>query len=423
MKAGRPRVAVVGAGVAGLTAAHVLHRSHEVTLFEADDRLGGHAHTHDVDTAGGLRLAVDSGFIVHNDRTYPTLTRLFDELGVATRPTGMSLSVRCDGCGLEYSGGQGPGGLLAQGRSVLRPRFGRMLLEVKRFHRGAATLLAQPGESDLTTAEFLRQGRYSEYFGRHFLTPLIAAVWSCGPGTARRYPARYLFAFLDHHGMLAIGGSPRWRTVVGGSRTYVRRIERELPDVRTGTPVRSLTRSGGGVRVRDSADRVSAFDAAVVATHPDQALALLADPTPAEKAVLGAFDYSPNPVVLHTDPVVLPVSERARAAWNYRMDHCASDARDVRITYDLTRLQGLDVPERYLVSLHLGEGEVDPGRVLARAEYAHPQYTPASVAAQAGLPGLNDSVTAFAGAYHGWGFHEDGARSGLAAALALGGRW
>jgi predicted NAD/FAD-binding protein len=393
-----------------------------VTLFEADDRLGGHAHTHDVEAGPGLKLAVDSGFIVHNERTYPTLLRLFAELGVATQPTDMSLSVRCDGCGLEYSGGQGAGGVLAQNRSLLRPRFGRMLVEITRFHRQAAALLASEGD-DGTTAEFLRAGGYSPYFTQHFMTPLIAAVWSCGPSTALRYPARYLFSFLDNHGMLSVSGSPRWRTVAGGSRTYVRRVERALGDVRTATPVRSLVRTPAGVEIRDSADRVSVFDAVVVATHPDQALTLLADPSPGEKAALGAFTYSVNPAVLHTDPVVLPVSERARASWNYRMDRCDSGASDVRITYDMTRLQRLDVPERYLVSLHLPEGEVDPGRVLARMEYAHPQYTPESVAAQAGLPALNGPVTAFAGAYHGWGFHEDGARSGLAAAVAVGGRW
>jgi predicted NAD/FAD-binding protein len=357
------------------------------------------------------------------------LLRLFDELGVQTQPTDMSLSVSCDGCGLEYSGGQGAQGILAQGRSLVRPRFVRMLLEITRFHRHAARVLADDGlAADRTMAEFLTEGGYSAYFTAHFVTPLIAAVWSCGAQTALQYPARYLFAFLDNHGMLAVGGSPQWRTVVGGSRSYVTRAVKELAAVRTGTPVRSVTRrmpstGWAAVEVRDDADRISEFDAVVIATHPDQALALLTDARAGERAALGAFGYTMNPTVLHTDPSVLPRSPRARASWNYRMPSCRGSAEQVRVSYDLTRLQRLGTPERYLVSLNVRPGEIDPGRVLARMDYAHPQFTPGSVAAQKLLPGLNDSVTAFAGAYHGWGFHEDGARSGLAAAVALGGTW
>lgn len=439
--AGRPRVAVIGSGVSGLTAAYVLRVSHEVTLYEADDRLGGHADTHDVTDPAGRALAVDTGFIVHNARTYPTLLRLFAELGVATQETDMSMSVRCDGCGLEYSGGQGAGGVLAQGRSLVRPDFLRMLVEAKRFHRHARRVLATDplAGGDRTTAQFLADGRYSPFFIAHFMTPLIAAVWSCGPDTALRYPARYLFAFLDNHGMLSVSGSPRWRTVVGGSRSYVQLAVKELAAVRTGTPVRSITRTGpvgapgspgasgaGPVEIRDAAGTSARFDAVVVATHPDQALRLLADPTPAETAALGAFSYTANPAVLHTDTSVLPRSRRAQASWNYRMPDCSGRARNVEVTYDMSRLQQLDTHERYLVSLNagrLGGPDGDAAAVLARMDYAHPQYTPGSVAAQALLPALNDGVTAFAGAYHGWGFHEDGARSGLAAAISLGGAW
>ena len=446
----RRRVAVIGSGVSGLTAAYVLRNSHEVTLFEADDRLGGHADTHDVTDPGVGALAVDTGFIVHNERTYPTLLRLFDELGVRTQPTDMSLSVRCDGCGLEYSGGQGIGGILAQNRSLLRPRFVRMLSEINRFHRHANHVLAEseqteqtgtrteqtdpagprtgPSVDDLTMAEFLVQGGYSPYFTAHFITPLIAAVWSCGAQTALQYPARYLFTFLDNHGMLSIGGSPQWRTVVGGSRSYVQRAVKELAVVRTGTPVREIIRrtpslGTAAVEVRDAADRVGEFDAVVIATHPDQALSLLTEPTAAERAALGAFRYTSNPAVLHTDSSVLPRSPRARASWNYRMPSCSGAAEQVRVSYDMTRLQQLPTQERYLVSLNVQLSDVRPDRVLARMDYAHPQFTPGSVAAQRGLPDLNDGVTAFAGAYHGWGFHEDGARSGLAAAESIGGIW
>jgi predicted NAD/FAD-binding protein len=416
-------VAVIGSGVSGLTAAYVLRTSHEVTLFEAAGRLGGHADTHDVLDPQGQALAVDTGFIVHNSRTYPILLRLFDELGVATQETDMSMSVRCDGCGLEYSGGQGAGGVLAQNRSLLRPDFLRMLLEIRKFHREARALLAEPEAETLTMGDFLAKGRYSSYFAAHFVTPLIAAVWSCGPQTALQYPARYLFAFLDNHGMLSVGGSPRWRTVTGGSRSYVQRAVKELAEVRLGTPVRSISRPRPSVvEIRDDQSRVEEFDAVVVATHPDQALRLLADPSAAESAALGAFVYTANPALLHTDPSVLPRSRRAQASWNYRMGSCAGGAETVEVSYDMTRLQRLPTQERYLVSLN-AEGRLSPGRVLERMDYAHPQYTPESVAAQALLPGLNDGTTAFAGAYHGWGFHEDGARSGLAAAISLGGSW
>lgn len=434
----RPRVAVIGSGVAGLTSAYLLRTSHEVTLFEADDRLGGHADTHDVIGADGIRLAVDTGFIVHNARTYPTLLRLFDELGVATQETDMSMSVRCDGCGLEYSGGQGAGGVLAQWRSLVRPNFLRMLVEVKRFHRQARLVLASADQTaaDQTMAEFLRDGAYSRYFISHFVTPLIAAVWSCGPATALQYPARYLFVFLDNHGMLSVSGSPRWRTVVGGSRSYVQLAVKELTEVRTGTPVRSVTRlvnataspraEQGRVEIQDAAGRLERFHAVVIATHPAQALRLLADPTPAESAALGAFSYTANPALLHTDTSVLPRSRRAQACWNYRMPDCSGQAQNVEVSYDMTRLQRLATTQRYLVSLNAAaapDGGPAAQAVLERMAYAHPQYTPQAVAAQALLPALNDAVTAFAGAYHGWGFHEDGARSGLAAAISLGGGW
>ncbi|GIH26389.1 amine oxidase [Acrocarpospora phusangensis] len=403
----RGTAAVIGSGVAGLTAAYVLSRDRDVTLFEADGRLGGHAHTHDV--AG---LAVDTGFIVHNDRTYPLLTRLFAELGVATQPSEMSMSVRCDGCGLEYAGGKGGAGLFAR---PPRPGYLRMLAEVPKFHRTARRLLADGDDRPLAEVA----GSFSAYFTAHFLTPLVAAVWSCPPALTGRYPARYLFRFLDNHGMLAVKGSPRWRTVAGGSRTYVERAAKGLA-VRTSTPVRALTRHPDGVEIRDDGDEVHRFDAAVVATHPDQALRLLAEPTAGERAVLGAFRYARNPATLHTDTAVLPRARAALASWNYRMPGCAADAGGARISYDLTRLQRLETGERYLVTL--GE-EIADEHAIARMVYEHPVYTPESVAAQARLPGLSTGRVAFAGAYHGWGFHEDGCRSGVRAARTLGSRW
>ncbi|ABL84034.1 MULTISPECIES: FAD-dependent oxidoreductase [unclassified Nocardioides] len=408
-------VAVVGSGVAGLTAAYVASHSARVTLFEADDRLGGHADTHLVDDPVAGPLAVDTGFIVHNERTYPTLLRLFGELGVATQDSEMSMSVRDDATGLEYAGALGPRGLFPGGRNLASPAYLRMLTEVPRFHR-----LARELRDDLTLGAFLERHGFSAYFRRHFMEPLVAAVWSCDPAVATEYPARYLFAFLRHHGMLAVTGSPQWRTVTGGSREYVRRVAGALDEIRTDTKVASVQETPQGVEVTDGNGAMTRYDAVVIATHPDQALAMLADPTPARREVLGALGYSHNVALLHTDTTLLPRADRARASWNFRRP--LDERGRVTITYDLTRLQRLPTPTRYLVTLG-GEDLVDPGTVIARMEYEHPLYTPASVAAQQRLPELDSDRVAFAGAYHGWGFHEDGARSGRAAAERLGFRW
>ncbi len=414
------RVAVVGSGVSGLTAAYVLGRSGaEVTVFEKDARLGGHADTHDVLDRRGHTQRVDTGFIVHNERTYPVLLRLFAELGVATQDSDMSMSVRCDECGLEYAGAKGVKGLFAV-KAGARPAYLRMLGEVLRFHRSARAVLAGP-ESEETLDAFLDRGGYSRYFRDHFMTPVVSAVWSCPPTTAGLYPARYLFSFLDHHGMLRVTGSPQWRTVVGGSRAYVEKLAKEIHAIHTSAAVTSVRRVEGGVElVADGAPQV--FDAVVVATHPHQALALLAEPTAAQSEVLGAITYTANPTVLHTDTSLLPRSSRAQASWNYVMDRCHGDASAVLVSYDMNRLQSLDAPERFVVTLN-GVDRIDPTTVVDRMEYEHPAYTPESVAAQKRLPSLNDGVVAFAGAYHGWGFHEDGARSGLEAARSLGADW
>ncbi|MFJ5640363.1 NAD(P)/FAD-dependent oxidoreductase [Streptomyces sp. NPDC093223] len=418
-----PRTAVVGSGVAGLTAAHVLGRTHHVTLYEADDRLGGHAHTHELTSPHDGRVhRVDSGFIVHNRRTYPHLLRLFDELGVPTQESEMSMSVRCEGCGLEYAGARGPAGLFAQPRNLLRGRYLRLLAEVPAFHRAARRLLAAGGEDTLTLGAFLDREGFSGYFRAHFVTPVVSAVWSCDAATAQRYPAAYLFRFMEHHGMLSVSGSPVWRTVRGGSREYVDRIAKQLPEVLTGTPVRAVRRHDRGAEVTAADGTSRSYDAVVIAVHPDQALRLLADPTDTERAVLGALPYTRNETLLHTDTRLLPRAAGARASWNYLMPSCAAGADRVRVSYDMNRLQRLDATETFVVTLG-GEDRVDPGRVLARMVYEHPLYTPESLAAQRRLPELNSPVCAFAGAYHGWGFHEDGCRSGAEAAAALGARW
>jgi predicted NAD/FAD-binding protein len=421
------RIAVVGSGVSGITAGYVLARTDHVTLFEADDRLGGHADTHLVVPPSGPPAGVDTGFIVYNERTYPLLTKLFAELGVATQPSPMSMSVRCDGCGLQYAGQRGLPGLagLAAGLSRGRGRYLRMLAEVPRFHRAARRVLDHGDHGDhvgQTLADFLRTGAFSRYFTAHFALPMVAAVWSCPTGTALRYPARYLFAFLANHGMLSVSGSPPWRTVTGGSRRYVELAAKQLPDIRLSTPVRAVRRHPDHAEVLDAAGETHRFDAVVVATHPDQALRLLDPPTDAERTVLGAFTYTQNPALLHTDATLLPRRPGVRASWNYQLGHCDPDHAVPRISYHMNRLQDLTVGQDYIVTLG-GADLVDPRLVIDRMEYAHPAYTPASVAAQRRLPGLNTNVTAFAGAYHGWGFHEDGCRSGAAAARALGGTW
>jgi len=424
------RIAVIGSGVSGLTAAWVLARQTEVTLFEAQPRLGGHAHTHQVQARMGesTTLGVDSGFIVHNDRTYPTLLRLFDELGIATQESDMSMSVRCDGCGLEYAGAKGLRGLFAQPRSVVRGRYLRMLADVTRFHRLARAELARDAEPDgdtyRTLGQFLSDGGFTRYFTDHFMIPLVAAVWSCPPNNALNYPARYLLTFLDHHGMLTVLGSPTWRTVTGGSARYVQAIAARLHAIRSGVPVRKVSRTASAVAVRDDADRTEFFDAAVIATHPDQALQILESPTPDETEVLGALHYSVNHTVLHTDTSVLPLRNSARASWNYRLPQCDSRPDRVLVSYDLNRLQRLDAQtdRRFVVSLG-GRDQVDPESVIDSMVYEHPQYSPRFLAAQQRLPRLGDQRIVFAGAYHGWGFHEDGALSGATAAARLGSPW
>jgi len=425
----RRRVAVVGSGVAGLTAAYLLQRRYDVLLFEAEDRLGGHAHTHDLSDPRGGALAVDSGFIVHNERTYPNLLRLFGELGVATQETEMSMSVRCLGCGLEYAGARGPRGVFARPANLRDLRFLRMLGEIKRFHRHARRLLATPTREagdHATLGRFLEQGGYSPYFADHFLVPLVSAVWSTGPDLVLRYPARYLFEFLDHHGMLTVTGSPLWRTVVGGSRTYVERAVKGLSAVDVSTPVRAVERRAEGVTLWDEAGERHEVDYVVLATHPDQALRMLADPSPAEFAVLGAIGYSRNETVLHTDASLLPRREAARSCWNYLVPHCGTRSRRTTeravVTYHMNRLQRFEAEHDYLVTLNATEA-IDEAHVLARMVYEHPAYTPESVAAQARLPELSTGRTAYAGAYHGWGFHEDGCASGVAAAAAFGVDW
>lgn len=414
-----PHIGVIGSGVAGLTAAYVASRTAHVTLFEADDRLGGHADTHVVAAPEG-DLRIDTGFIVHNRRTYPTLLRLFAELDIATQPSEMSLSVSDQGTGVEYAGALGARGLFPTFSALRSLDHWRLLASIPRFHRRARRLLAERARDDQTLRSFLDEGRFSNHFVRHFMEPLVAAVWSCDPETSLDYPARYLFTFLDHHGMLGVFGSPEWRTVTGGSGTYVAAVAAQLQSVRTGTKITSVRELDDRVEVTDGNGRVHTFDAIVIATHPSQALTMLESPSVARTEVLSSLPYSANTALLHTDTSLLPAATNARSSWNFQRPETPTG--QVTVTYDLTRLQRLPTDTHYLVTLG-GEHLVDPSTVIDRMEYEHPLYTPSSVAAQGRLPEIDSDRVAFAGAYHGWGFHEDGARSGLAAATRLGLTW
>jgi predicted NAD/FAD-binding protein len=419
----RPSVAVIGAGVSGLTAAYLLSRTHDVTLFEAEDRLGGHAHTHDVTDSDGRQHAVDSGFIVHNDVTYPWLRRLLGELEVEVRPAEMSMSVRCEGCGLQYAGGRGLRGVLAQPHRLIDPRFVRMLWQVKRFSwRASAFLRTTDDENRTTYGEFLERERFSGYFIAHYAVPVVSCVWSAGRETTLAYPARYLFRFLDHHGMLRVGGSPQWYTIAGGSRVYVERLAGLLKDVRAAHAVTDVTRREDGVQIRDVTGQVTRVDRAVIATHADQALGLLTDPGDAEVSTLKQFGYSRNLTVLHTDSSVLPDAAQARACWNYRMTSCYRPDQPAMVTYWMNRLQGHRSAQDFLVTLNDRE-RLDPDSIVATMEYEHPIYTPEAVRAQSRLGSLATDRTVYAGAYHGWGFHEDGCRSGVEAARHFGVTW
>jgi len=414
-------VAVVGSGIAGLTAAYLLQRRYDVTLYESAERLGGHTHTHDVATPDVGIVPIDSGFIVHNQRTYPTLCQLFSELGVETRATEMSMSVHCEECGLEYAGARGVRGVFSQPRSIVNPAFLRLLSQVPGFYRQARRVVDERDE-DATLGEFLTTGGYSDYFISHFVVPIVSCVWSVAPGAALDYPARYLFVFLHNHGMLSLSGSPTWRTVVGGSRTYVDLIAKNLTTVATSTPVRTVAEDEEGVIVTTDDDTGVRFERAVIATHADAALSLLARPSDLQRSVLGAFQYSRNEVCLHTDASLLTRNERSRAAWNFSLTSCDGSGRSPRVSYDMNRLQGVPSRQNHVVTLNSGEG-IDADQVVARMQYEHPIYTTESLKAQGRLSELNGRRLAFAGAYHGWGFHEDGCRSGVEAARALGVPW
>jgi predicted NAD/FAD-binding protein len=408
------KIAVVGSGIAGLVCAHRLDAAHEVTLLEAEPRLGGHAHTVYV-TVAGRTHAVDTGFIVYNETTYPGLTRLLAELGVETQPTEMSFGLHCERTGLEWSS-RGLRGLFARPSRALRPSFLRMIGEIARFAR-EADAIATAGDTKPTLRELVREREYSDVFRDAYLAPMGAAIWSAGSDDLLEMPAASFVRFFRNHGLLGRGGGIQWRTIVGGSRCYVDAIAHRLRGrILVGQPVRRVAAEEGGVRV-DFGSESERFDRVILAVHADTALSLLEAPSAEQRRILGAIRFSRNDTVLHTDDSLLPQRRAARASWNARITRESRER--VVVTYDLSRLQGIPSATPLLVTLNASE-RIDPARILGRFDYAHPILDGPAIDAQRDH-GLIDGVGGihYCGAWWGFGFHEDGLASALRVVRAI----
>ena len=410
------RIAIVGAGISGLACAHLLHRDHEIVVFEAADRPGGHANTVHVETDSGA-YDVDTGFIVFNDRNYPNFERILGELAVPTQPSRMSFGVS-DGAGFEYNGAS-LNGLFASRRHIVSRSFYGMVAELIRFNRDARELL-HSGEN-VSLRDWLARLRYSPAFIDRLIVPQASAVWSADPAQMWSFPARFMVEFFANHGMLGFRGRPRWRTVTGGSRSYVEALTAPFSErIRLGAAVTGIDRDDDGVGVSARGGETERFDAVVLATHSDQALAVLSDPSDRERDLLGAIPYQPNEAVLHTDRSLLPRRRRAWASWNYHLE--AEPRGCSTVTYHMNSLQSLRADREFCVTLNRTDA-IDPDQIIARFQYSHPVYTPEGVAAQARHEEISGrNRTHYCGAYWGWGFHEDGVRSALRVVSELGAR-
>jgi predicted NAD/FAD-binding protein len=410
------RLAIIGTGISGLVVAHLLAADHELTIFEAGARVGGHTHTVTVER-GGKRHDLDTGFIVCNNRTYPNFLRLLSKLGVATQPSDMSFSVHCESSGLEYSGGS-LRGLFAQPGNLFRWSFHRMLRDIFRFNREAPALLKEPGDGP-ELGDYLRSSAYSAEFIDFYMLPMAAAIWSAEPAQIWRFPAKFLVHFCQNHGLLSIFDRPQWMTVAGGSQRYIDKIIEPFRDrIRLQSAVALIHRNARGVIVTTREGRADTFDHAIVAAHGDQALAMLTEPTVQEREVLGAFAFQENEVVLHTDTKLMPTCRGAWASWNYHVPR--QPAQRATVTYHLNRLQNLRSDDDFCVTLNRTDA-IDPGKILRKIIYHHPVYSHGSFAAQkrwAEVSGVNRIH--YCGAYWGYGFHEDGVNSALAVGCYFG---
>ncbi|MFW5834415.1 MAG: NAD(P)/FAD-dependent oxidoreductase [Pseudomonadota bacterium] len=408
------RVAVIGSGIAGLSSAWLLDPYHQVTLYEANPRLGGHSHTVEA-LVRDRRIPVDTGFIVYNERNYPNLTALFDHLRIATEASNMSFGFSQDQGAFEYSSITWSA-LFAQRRRLLDPRHYALLLGIVRFNARATDFLAS-GAPDRPLGDWFAANSVPQIVARRYVLPMAAAIWSAPIATVMQFSARSFLTFFDRHGLLTVADQPTWRTVVGGSRTYVEKMSKALRgEVRRATPVRAVRRVEGGVVVTDAMGNEDRFDAVVFGAHSDETRAMLADRTPHEDAVLGHFPYQPNHAVLHSDPALMPKRRRAWASWNFLTGRASDPDMPVSITYWMNSLQNIDPAYPLFVSLNPLQ-EPDPALVHARMDYAHPVFDTATVAAQAELASLQGAGGVwYAGAWCGYGFHEDGLASALAVA-------
>ena len=403
------KIAIIGSGISGLTCAYYLQNNHDISLFEANDYVGGHTHTHDIDLAGKT-YAIDTGFIVFNDWTYPNFIKLMDELNVSSQPSSMGFSVKCERTGIEYNG-VSLNRLFAQRSNLIRPSFLRMIADILRFNK-EAPLWLEDGDDGTTLESYLKSHGYSQVFQDHYIIPMGAAIWSSGRANMLAFPFRYFVRFFYNHGMLTVGKRPVWRTIQGGSKSYLKPLTQGFQHkIRLSTPVDSIKRDVNGITIKPRGQEPERFDTVVLACHSDQALGLLAEPTQAEQVILGAMRYQANEAVLHTDVTVLPKKHLAWAAWNYHIRK--QDQQLVALTYDMNILQGLDAPETFCVTLNYAE-VIDPSRIIKRMIYHHPVYSRESIAAQKrhrDISGMNR--TYYCGAYWGFGFHEDGVNSAL----------
>ena len=401
------KIAIIGTGISGNVAAYHLNKDHDITVFEANDYLGGHTHTHNIELEG-KSYSVDTGFIVFNYKTYPNFTGLLKELGVKEQLSAMSFGVKCEKTGLEYMGST-INSLFAQRRNIFRPSFWRMILDILRFNRQATDLLEDESD-DISLGEYLKREKFSQTFIDYYLVPMAAAVWSADLNLMYQFPARYLIQFFHNHGLLSVTNRPDWYVIKGGSKTYVTALTASFKDkIRLSTPVTGVKREKEAVIVT-SAQGEESYDAVFFACHSDQALRLLEQPTASEQQVLGAIKYQENEVLLHTDASILPKRKTAWAAWNYHL--LENDQGQVPVTYNMNILQGLDSEQTFCVTLN-NSNAIDQTKVLKRLQYHHPIYTQESVAAQARQSEINTDRLYFCGAYWRYGFHEDGVVSAL----------